>query len=508
MTQLYKHQQTGVEKLIKNPYFALYDEMGCGKSLQVIEATQQMYIRDMIDTVIIVTPAAVRAVWFDPELGELQKHLWKDTAVKVIEFHTRKRTWSRPDYGVDKFLRFMITNYDFIRNESRLNELSVHATPRTLLVLDESSAVKNHRAKQTKACAFLRKKCGRIVLLNGTPIANNPGDMYSQGNLMSPTILDCKNWFHFRSRYAVLGGFQGRQVVQWQHIDDLQRRFAPFVLRRLKVDCLDLPPKLPPVIIDAPLTPTTWATYKDMRDEFITWLDEVMPSMAGQAGVRALRLAQITSGFLGGAKQTQLCPSCSATTQQACTQCLGTGSITDTLPAQEIGREKHKAFMAWLYERLGEDPSFKALVWCRWRAEADRLVTALESESLHVGRIIGGQKTFEREQAMRLLDPTTTPKGPTVVVGIPQAGGMGLNLAASATVVYMSNDYSLKTRLQSEDRVHRPGQVRPVSYFDIVASGPTGQRTIDHLIIKSLRAKEELATWTTSAWRSALTKET
>jgi SNF2 family DNA or RNA helicase len=81
---------------------------------------------------------------------------------------------------------------------------------------------------------------------------------------------------------------------------------------------------------------------------------------------------------------------------------------------------------------------------------------------------------------------------------------MGLNLTSAYTVVYMSNSYSLKVRLQSEDRVHRPGQVNTVSYYDVIATGPQGQKTVDSVVMKALRDKEQLATWTTSAWVKAL----
>jgi SNF2 family DNA or RNA helicase len=99
------------------------------------------------------------------------------------------------------------------------------------------------------------------------------------------------------------------------------------------------------------------------------------------------------------------------------------------------------------------------------------------------------------------------PEGPVVVIGTPASGAMGLNLTAAHTVVYISNDFSLKTRLQSEDRVHRPGQMFPTSYFDIIATGPAGQKTIDHTVVKSLKAKLELATFTTSAWIQVLMEE-
>jgi SNF2 family DNA or RNA helicase len=84
---------------------------------------------------------------------------------------------------------------------------------------------------------------------------------------------------------------------------------------------------------------------------------------------------------------------------------------------------------------------------------------------------------------------------------------MGITLAAASNVVYLNNAYSLNIRQQSEDRTHRPGQTRAVSYFDVLAEGPAGQRTIDHIVLKALREKRELAEWTASAWLEALKEQ-
>jgi SNF2 family DNA or RNA helicase len=121
-----------------------------------------------------------------------------------------------------------------------------------------------------------------------------------------------------------------------------------------------------------------------------------------------------------------------------------------------------------------------------------------------VAPLWGSQKKQERADALRLLDPRTAPTGPVVVVGTPKTGSLGLNLTAAHTVIYMSNDYSLMTRKQSGDRVHRPGQRHVVSYFDVVATGPQGQKTIDHTILKALQTKQDLASWTTAAWLAEL----
>lgn len=494
--QPFKHQILGIEKLIEKPTFALFDEMGAGKTLQVIVAAQILFEKKIIDRVIVVAPASVRSVWFDENFGELAKHLWEGLPACVLEMHAKPRVWG--DLNKDhRRLFWFITNYEFVRSKERLPEIMPFCTPKTLLVLDESSAVKSYKAQQTVACLRLRKSCGRVIILNGTPIANNPGDLYSQANILDPSILGCKNWFHFRARYGIMGGWMQKQIVSWRDIEDLQQRLAPYVLRRLKVDCLDLPEKMDSVVMTVPLTTKTWNAYKAMRDEMVAWLSDSTVSSASQAIVKVIRLAQITSGFLGGIEE----------------QTFEDDDIFSAkrvaAPIQDIGREKLDLFFSWLNDQLEVDPNLKLLVWSRFRPEVMRLYSELGTKYAKIqrGLIWGGQKREERDLALQLLDPRNTPQAPVVVVGTPASGSMGLNLTAAHTVVYLSNDFSLKTRLQSEDRVHRPGQLSPVSYFDIIATGPDGQKTVDHTVVKSLKSKLELATLTTSAWIQALTEE-
>jgi SNF2 family DNA or RNA helicase len=516
--QPYAHQIEGVRKLVERPVFALFDEMGAGKTKQTIDAAQVLYTRGLIRRVVVVAPAAVRSVWFDPEMGELKKHLWLSIPSHVWEYHARNRNWHHECKPGQPALEWTITNYDYIRSEPRLEQLLLRCDKLTLLVLDESSAVKNHKALQTKASLQLRKKCGRVVLLNGTPIANSPLDMYSQGNILDGGagrngILGCQSFFQFRAKYALMGGFQNKQIIGWRMLEDMQKRFAPYVLRRLKEQCLDLPPKLDSIVIDVPLTAEVWGVYKEMRDEMVAYLTDQTVSVASQAIVKALRLAQVTSGYLGGITEDQVTadelseedrPHFIPLPADFITpiKTVGTGSI------REIGSEKLDAFLSWFKNQLIADPNLKVLVFCRFRPELNRLVQHLSKfKGLHIGEIRGGQKPFEREASTRLLDPRTMPPGPVAVVCTTQTGSVGLNLAGAHTVIYISNDYSLFKRQQSEDRVHRPGQKYPVSYFDVVATGPQGQKTIDHTIQKALRNKLDIAKWTTGAWVSALLEE-
>ncbi len=528
----YRHQITGVQKIIDTPGMILADEMGLGKTKEVIDAAQVLFEICIVDRVLVVTPASVRGVWFDQTLGELAKHLWTTQSGRVIEFHAKLRGWN---YGPEasRKLQWLITNYEFIRSKERLVQLFGFCGSTTMLVLDESSSVKNHRAQQTKSAGALRKRCGRVILLNGTPISHSPADLYSQAAIIDPKILGCASYFHFRARYAVMGGYMQKQIIGWQNLPDLQQRMAPYILRRLKSECIDLPPKLPSQIVTPALTPPTWHIYKEMRDELVAWLDKDITATASQAFVKTLRLAQITSGFVGGLQdQSHLhlhdededrpgwvpqgigTPNPGLTSNESLGQGPGVPALPDQDPpaVREVGREKLDAFLEHLDRLLEEDPAIKLLVWCRFRPELARAYEEVRRHrafitTSNVGRIWGGQKREEREHALQLLDLRTMPRGPAVVFGTPHSGAHGHNLVGAHTVIYLSNDYSLGTRLQSEDRVYRIGQAHPVSYFDYVATGPQGQKTIDHRIIKALRDREDLATWTMSAWITALTEE-
>lgn len=527
----FQHQKDGVELLTQSPMLLLADEMGAGKTKQCIDAAQFMFKNQDITRVIVVCPNAIRDVWFDPELGELKKHLWDSVPSLVTNYHAKKRQWEwgivDPQYP-DHKLRWIITNYEFIRSKERLAVLLSLTSKSTLLILDESSAVKNWTAQQTKACAALRARCGYIWQLNGTPIAHSPLDLYSQARLMDKKILDCDSFFHFRSRYAVIttrGGFP--KITGWQRLDDLQARMKPFVLRRLKKDCMDLPEKLPPVTLSARLNAEEWHAYRELRDQLVLELSNDQVVTAPHAMVKRIRLAQICSGYIGGV-------------EDAINEVLDEeGQPRDLFAAMEppewikqdrqqvkkiveerklkiidgvaiLGTSKLDAFTDWLTFALESDPTLKLIVWCNFRPEVRMVIDAVREKFKHVetAMIWGGQKPEDRSKALRFLDPRTAPKTmPVVVAGTSATGSMGLTLTASHTTFYFSNHDSLKVRLQSEDRNHRAGQNEMVSYYDLVAVGPDGQKTVDHAKVKSLQERRDVAEWTTAAWVTALKEE-
>lgn len=553
------HVKVGVRMIVDNPYFLLADDMGGMKTAQAIISAQFLHDADVIDRVIVVAPASVRPkVWYDQDLGQLAEQTFDDKRNTVSEFHNKIRQWTRGPKDARE-LKWIVTNYEYIRSVANLNILLQFCGPKTMLILDESSAVRGHDSWQTDACMRLRwlvtkkqtpilgkARCGRILELNGTPVAESPMDMFSQGNLMHPSILDCKYVSHFRARYAVQEPVLERglpmvrygkpvlSVAGWSTagIEDIQRRFKSYVLRREKKD-FGIDWALPPVALEVVLTKDTWKHYTSMRDQMVVWLERGVVA-AHQAGVKSMRLAQITSGFLGGLEEANiggLQPKLEHIPDWM-NERYGPGdnrldlvylhSSDDLLHVDadrrrrqevvEVGREKLDFALTWHARLLERDKNLKLLTWCRFVPELRRYLEEVRKLTPLVGAacgssVLGEGKKKEREDALRMLHPKSTQPGACTVGATQGTGALGLNFTACRTVLDMSYDFSPWKKEQGDSRVNRTGQTGPVSFFYLVAVGPKGQRTIDHHILLHRLGKINVNNFTTSAWIRLLKDE-
>jgi SNF2 family DNA or RNA helicase len=507
-TRSFAHQIVGTQALIDHKAFALFDEMGAGKSKQVIDAACFLAERGEIDTVVVVCPASVRSVWCDAEIGEIKKHSWLSS--HVFEFHKKlKCIWSEQGNCIGSgdnwvgCLDWIITNYEFLRGDTHLSDLlyKVRGTSKTLLVLDESSYIKSRTAAQTKAVLRLRAHCARVVCLNGTPIVNNPLDLFSQMKILSPDILG-ENFWQFRAHYCEMipmkfgNGPRFNKIGSFKNLDELQKKIAPYCLRRLKADCLDLPPKLY-TQREVTLTPESWKRYQQLKYEAVIALGNGDLRLEPNAATRIMRLAQLTSGHLGGASFLN-----------------DNGALEAYESPVNLSQDYSSEKLDWCVRYLTEDcTASHVIVWCRWRRERERLAERLRATAppkeqqayQYIFELYGGQSHKEREHAIGCF--TTAASGRGILLAQPHAGGFGLNLQIASEEWFLSNDWSYGVRLQAEDRAHRPGQKSNVLIGDVLATGPAGQRTIDHAILAALRDKQNLAEMTTAAWRKELSND-
>lgn len=334
----------------------------------------------------------------------------------------------------------LVTNYESCRNPEVLKAL-LQLKPSTL-VLDESTKVKTPTAKVTKAVRMVADRCDRVICLSGTPVANSPLDLWSQVRMFQNPPMGLRSWYAMRETYAVMGGYMFKQIVGYRHLDDLAQRFDAVGHRATKADALDLPAKVyETVTFD--LSPKERKAYKTMAATFIAEAKRG-ELVAANALSKILRLSQITSGWAA---------------------------------------EDKAAKLAMLADLLEVSPP-PLLVWARFHEDVDRIVRLCKRLGLSVaaydGRVAAGERK-KREEAFRAGDLD-------VLVGHPAAGGMALQLERSCCAIYYSNSYSWLERTQSEDRVHRIGQNRTVTIYDLVA-----RSTVDEAVLKALKTKADIA---------------
>lgn len=488
-----QYQVEGTHEIVNKPCFFIADKPGSGKSKQAIDAACILYDQSVIDMVMIVCPAQVKVSWYDSDFGEIIKHAFVPSL--VTEF-----TSKRPiiPHSIDRLV-WAVVSFEFGRGALYERMLATELQGRKVMfIFDESIRIANWRSQQHKVFKKLAHQHGdKIVELNGTP--GDPIDLYGQFEVMDSDIIGVKNYYHFEARYCIKvpikPGSPIKVVKEFVNKDLLDARIKSYILRRE-----------PPVgvrridqVVNVALSDKSWKVYKQMRDSMLAWMNDKQAS-ASNAMVKGIRLAQITSGLLGG---IELIPD----------MLSGMTSPDDAVQMYEndptlavIGDEKIQGILEWAKARKTEEDNLRLLIWCRFRAEILRVRAALEVEGLAVGTIIGGQRKADREAAVREFTQGDLSK-PYIIVGQQQAGGLGLNFITCHYTMYCSNTYSYRDREQTELRTMRKGQVYDCIYTDLIATGPDGQRTIDHHIVKALRQQESVATWTMEDWRRRLEDE-
>jgi SNF2 family DNA or RNA helicase len=465
----FKHQLEGIGLLRTNRYFGFFDEPGCGKSKVIVDGTNQLFADRANNLTVVVCPNTVKATWSNPVWGQVATHTPSTFPIPVmVRIDAGKRLPDALALKAYKGIRpvWIVVNYEALRSDvlqQWLMQVLQFLSPSTL-VLDESTRIKNRTALQTKAVMRISLCAGRRYILTGTPITNNPLDLYSQINFLSKDILKFPSFVAFRNRYAEMGGYSvgGRpvEVVGWKNLDELRTKISKFSRVVSKEEALpDLPSKLY-ARIEVPLTKEQEKAYKQMREYAIAeFPGTVDRAMAPIALTKLLRLSQITAGHL---------------------------TVSDGFGQSEIKNFKENPKVNVVLDLLQEHE--RLVVFGMFIAEIQQLEQALMDADISHGSIYGETPNTEREfiqgqyQAGHLR----------VVICQVVTGGIGITLTRGHAACFLTNPYSYEARRQAEDRLHRPGQTHNVIYYDIIATCE-GERTIDATVLDVLKKKQDLS---------------
>lgn len=470
----FNHQRDIFEASRDLEAFAFLLEQGTGKTKIGIDTAAWLHIRGLIDIVVVLAPNGVHYNW---AVNEIPDHMpdyinhttfvWDSGKSKQAGFKKRFEEF----FDATDALKIFTMNIDAIITKQGWEWiLRLVTTFRCLLIVDESQGIKTPKAKRTKAVHKLRKYVPFRRLMTGTPITQGPLDIYAQFEFLDPDILGFSSFYSFRNRYAIVieeknhsTGKMYKQVVGYQNLEELNGIIAAHSARVLKVDCLDLPDKVYQKLY-VQLSATQKALYTKLRDELLVEFEG--EELTVQIVLtKMLRLQQITGGFF---------PS-------------DDPDVPPRLIEQDGPREQA------LLDVLSPDNGYlgatgKVIIWCRFTPEIIRLRQIIEAK-LGKGSVVTYYGATSGEDRMTAVASFQDPDSPVkIFLGQARSGGTGLTLHQATTVVYYSNDFSLGTRLQSEDRAHRIGQKHTVTYIDIVARG-----TLDERLVKALRDKKKIA---------------
>lgn len=340
-----------------------------------------------------------------------------------------------------------------------------------MLICDESSRLKSHTSKTTKALHSIRSKCLYRIVMSGTPAPNSPVEYWGQMELIAPGVLH-KNFFGFRNTYFHLqrgeqvqgqGAFISKTVMRemvrkgWGYeitqanLEKMLTRMRPEIFHIRKEDCLDLPPQVDEIrYVD--MTNEQSKTYRQMKRDLITEVQSHIIT-AEVALTKVMKMREILSGFV----------------------------YTDRSEALPVPGANPKLLeLANVIEEIGDKP---VIIWCQFRWEMDRIRQMLSSQfSQNLVADMSGSQRDKDESIARFKSGAAR-----FLIAHPRSAAHGLTFVNCSYQVFFSLAFSWEEYAQSRNRTHRIGQTMKCTYIHLLM-----RDTVDDGILAVLRKKEKM----------------
>ena len=501
------HQADIFHKTKDLEFYAYELEVRCGKSLIAVDTVIHNYEQGRIDAALIVAPNTVDLNWSRiglPEyvdemrqgnLVDLNKNSLKVMAEsRIFEWSKSKsKTFSQEcaDLLTHPGLIWFCVNLEGIADRvnskgrtcySRMQEYIelFIARRKVFLICDEAHKFAKPDSKCTAAMIRLAQDTKMRRNLTGTPITDKPLDVWSEYNILSPSIIhnelgEPMRWTTFKSTFAywkhpwgakspyarVLDPEQGDKG--YKNLDKLYALIDPYRSRLTQKELYAMDPVAfsyfkEPVFERRifEMSDKQQKVYDKLRDDFIVQLDSGETITAEQAMTNMLRLQQVSRGYVGGADS---------------------GEVVDLgapYPSIEL-------LLDYIEQIEGQ-----IIVWCNFTADIELILRVLKENGIKALRYDGKVTPEERTTARQLMweDPSIQ-----VVVGNPAAGGLGVDMAFAATMLNYSFNFRMDIRKQAIGRFQGPKQKSPILlHVDFVAAG-----TNDYRCLQALDGKEDLA---------------
>jgi len=458
----FDHQRKALEEGWHRQEFGLFMEMGTGKSKVLIDNLGLLFLNGQINFALVLAPKGVYRNWVAKEIPE---HMSDDIPHRVIRWvaSPNKRQQEEMRSVKDHFAGLTIFVMNVESFSTKKGQTAGAWMARTfgthgLIAIDESTTIKNHKAKRTKALLKIASQFKYRRLLTGSPITKSPLDIFSQTEFLRPGLMGHESFYTFQGRYAVLqrrsmGAKSFQQIVGYKNLDELTDKIDTFSYRVLKKDCLDLPEKIYTARY-VTLTDEQFRMYSLLQQQAMLLFEDGEIVSAPAVITQMLRIQQVLSGHLK----------------------------TDDGEMKYFPSRRMDALKEILEEHNG-----KVIIWSRFRYDIIQITKMLNKEFGEGSAAAYYGDTTDDERQSIVQQFQSPGSGLRFFVGNPATAGYGLTLTEADLVIYYANDFNLETRIQSEDRAHRIGQKNNVTYIDLISEG-----TIDEKIVEALRNKIDI----------------
>jgi len=447
--------------------FGFIMDPGTGKSQGIVDWVTCYAMEGRLSAVVIVVPNSVTYNWID-ELRDTCPIEYEAAVMDTGRYRDTERM-----IALQGKFKWLIMSWESLsQGKAKDYALRFVKSAKCAVIGDESSWGKNHKSVRTGAITKLMQAAEFRAIATGTVVLKHLTDLYPQMEMLSTHIIGIGDFYSFRNRYCVMGGYEDKEVEGYKNVDELMELISPYVFVAYKRECIDIPKKTPEnsppgIMRRVTLSEDQQKLYKAVKSKYDAPEFQGLKVPVKNALEITLRFRQICQGIVS----------------------VDTGNKDkkgNAILEQRyiVPPERNPKIIELL--RYIEETDEQAIIWTPFTLDVDAATAALRAVYGHDSVL-----NLPKGDPKRLQEETRAFRADKYrfCVSTQQLGGIGLNMQSASLEVFLANTENFADRIQAEGRMERDGQKNPMTVIDIVAEGTVDTKTI----IPSLIEKNDLA---------------